>query len=209
MSLPITIDTESLAGIDLSPLKKYVDWSPNAQYFTEPAGKEHYRLIAHICSQLPKGSKVIDIGTYTGASALAASYNKDVQVVTYDIHDHLPTSKPSIRDVSNIQVRIKNCLFDMEEISKAALVILDVDPHDGIQEEEILDSLLNQESSPFTGLLLLDDTRLNAGMHNFYNATVKKMSPQFDALDITEYGHFSGTGLLFDATRFAVTTFNG
>ena len=204
MKTNVTIDTQSLADIDLSPLQQYVDWNPNAKYFDQPAGQEHYRLIAHICSQLPKGSTVVDIGTYTGASALAASYNEDINIITYDILDHLPApkTKPCIRDRPNIDVRVSNCLFDMEQISGATLVILDVDPHDGIQESEILDALISQK---FTGMLLLDDIHLNDGMKTFYDDTVKTLAPDFAAVpDITPHGHFSGTGLLYYVDKFDV-----
>jgi predicted O-methyltransferase YrrM len=210
MKTHVTIDSKSLSAIELGPLKKYVDWSPNSQYFLEPAGKEHYRLIAHVCSQLPKGSLVVDIGTYTGASALAASYNENIRVVTYDIVDHMPSSttrssskKPTIKNRPNIDVRVGNCLLDMAEIGKdAALVILDVDPHDGIQETEITESLV---SHGFSGVLMLDDTNLNHGMRDFYDTTINQLAPRFAAVaDITAHGHFSGTGLLYDTENFDV-----
>lgn len=206
MKTHVTIDAQSLVDIDLEPLKQFVDWTPNSQYFTEPAGREHYRLIAHISNQLPKGSTIVDLGSYTGQSALAASYNEEIRVITYDIVDHMPTNKRCIRDRPNIDVRIGNCLLDMEEISKATLVILDVDPHDGIQEAEITESLI---SHGFSGILLMDDINLNRGMQEFYDTTVTQLAPQFAAVeDITVHGHFSGTGLMYDTSNFEVTVSN-
>lgn len=202
----IKIDAPSVAAMDLGPLGRYVEWSPNSQYFEGAPGQEHYRLIAYLSSQLPSGSLIVDIGTYHGQSAVAASFNENVKVVTYDIYDHLPNNKDTARNKPNIEIRVGNCLMDMEDIAvRASMVILDVDPHDGIQESEIVDSLIAQHG--YKGMLLMDDVGLNKGMRDFYNDTVEKYvdSHGYRALDLTSVGHFSGTGMLFDPTTYDVS----
>lgn len=189
------VDAKQLAAIDLSPLREYVEWTPNSKYFEGAAGQEHYRLIAHLSSQLPDGSVIVDIGTYHGLSAVGASFNEKVRVITYDIFDHLPTSKKTARDRSNVEIRVGNCLMDMEKIAReAALVIIDIDPHDGVQEDELVDSLVVRHA--YRGMLLLDDVNLNSGMREFYTETANKLTKYgYQVEDLTDVGHFSGTAV--------------
>ncbi len=85
-----------------------------------------------------------------------------------------------------------DCVNNMDEIVKSDFIVLDIDPHDGIEETRILEAL---EKNNYKGIVLLDDINLNPGMKNFWK-------------DITEYGHWSGTGIvIFDSNRFDIKTF--
>lgn len=194
----IEINKDLLNAWDLSSVIKYTEWNEkNAQYFNLEAGKEHYRVLGYIADQVDS-PVCIDIGTYYGFSALAlASSGKSV--ITYDVCDWIPdedvealTSKTH----KNIKGKIMNCEYDMEEIIKSDFVVLDVDPHDGIQEVEILGVL---EKSGFKGIVLLDDIHLNDAMKQFWNSIKQKK------IDITQYGHWSGSGLvIFDPERYEI-----
>lgn len=161
----------------------------NHKYFVKEKG-EHYKLISYLSRQCPDGSTVIDIGTFLGFSALALANNQAVSVVTYDIAECVVPPRPSILDVSNIEYRVKDCMEDIELLLDAPLVVLDVDPHDGVQEKHMIGMLLKHG---YKGLVLCDDIHLNSGMKNFWDWVPMKK------IDLTEYGHFSGTGvIIFD-----------
>jgi hypothetical protein len=189
---------EKVNDIDLNDLYKYTKWSPFERYFKLDMGKEHYKLLAFLSKQCEDGDTIYDIGTFQGYSALALSYNSKVNVVTYDLVNHITTVLPSPKDVQNIQFKIADCTNanELKELAKAPLIFLDVDPHDGVQEPQIFTALQN---AGFRGILLLDDIHLNEGMRKFWDwVPLKKY-------DITKYGHFSGTGLVvFDESQYNV-----
>ena len=55
------------------------------------------------------------------------------------------------------------------------------------------------EKIGYKGLVLLDDTKLNEGMVTFWNSITQ------EKLDISDYGHWSGTGIVnFDPSRFEI-----
>lgn len=190
MSLNITITKSELDELDISRCEKMISWCPTSQYFNKPSGSEHYRLFAYISKCLPNDSIVIDIGTYYGMSAAALSYNKNVNVKTYDIYDNITDDSNinTIRNEHNIEYLIRNCCDDVQTLNSATVIVLDVDPHYGIQEREIIDKI---RESGFKGILFCDDIHLNDGMKSFWNDIPERKK------DITEYGHWSGTGVVF------------
>jgi predicted O-methyltransferase YrrM len=184
------IVSSDVNNIDISDLYKFADYHDNYQYFKIEKG-EHYKLISYLAKQCPDNSILIDIGTYLGYSALALSINKNTNVITYDIQDCvLKGDFSTINDVSNIERRTKNCMEDMEELIKAPLIVLDVDPHDGQQEKDIINKLIEHK---YKGIVLCDDIHLNRPMIDFWNWVPLKK------IDLTKYGHLSGTGaIIFD-----------
>lgn len=177
--------------IDLTHLHKYVDWAPNnhSQYLLHPAGNEHYQLLAYLATQLRPGESVLDIGTFYGYSAAAFAYNPAIRVITYDIIDCILSQKKdlSIHDIPNIDVRIGDYKEKIEELYTCPIVFLDVDPHDGIQEKEIVREFIR---NGFDGIMICDDIYLNDAMRNFWNSIPLKK------IDITKYGHWTGTGVI-------------
>ena len=158
--------------------------------------------MALLASQCDAGETIYDIGTYLGFSSLALSFNQNTKVVTYDICDCFHAKKEgqlSAKDISNITFKIGDCteLDEITEIAKAQLVVLDVDPHDGIQEKEIYTAL---KDAGFKGILVCDDINLNPPMKEFWDwVDLKKY-------DISKYGHWSGTGIVvFDDTQYDIT----
>lgn len=177
-----------VAAQDLSALYPYAKYHEFFPFFMKGPGQEHYSLLAHLSKQCSPGSTVLDIGTFTGFSALALAANPDIKVITYDLVDNIPNDgTPTIRQVPNIDYRIQNCLEDIETMLKAPLISLDVDPHDGMQEVEIITSLIR---AGYKGIVVCDDIYKNDGMKAFWNwVPLKKV-------DVSRYGHWSGTGIV-------------
>lgn len=182
--------------VDLSGLKQYIDWCPTyAKYFVDDVGREHYKLLGHLTSQLPDGSTVVDLGTLNGSSALALASNPNIKVATYDIVNNLPDpdKAKSVLHVPNIEFRLKDGIQDMNEyIEKTPLIFLDVDPHDGVQEKRFFELLIENN---YKGIVVCDDIHLNADMDALWNWIPKPK------IDVTKYGHWSGTGIvMFDTS---------
>ncbi len=147
-------------------------------------GEEHYILLSALSNYF-NFYKILDIGTYKGLSALALSYNKTNKVITYDIEDCYQVDFPS-----NVEYRLcKNPenIFDIPDLYETKMILLDIDPHDGIQEQRFYEYLMD---SRYDGILVLDDIHLNDGMKKFWN------NIEHEKFDLTEIGHWSGTGLV-------------
>jgi hypothetical protein len=185
----IALDKARIDSCELASLETFATGSSNSSFFDQPAGKEHYRLLAYL-STLPyvaESGHIVDIGTYFGLSALACSYNIDNRVTTYDIYDWYEDKVNPVTARPNVAVRIKDCVNDMAEISRCKLVVLDIDPHNGKEETRIMASLAKHN---FRGILVLDDIHLNAQMQAFWDAIA------MPKIDVTSVGHWSGTGLV-------------
>lgn len=195
----IVLSSSVLNAIDMDGYKQYVQWTKVGDYFDKPAGSEFYRLLAHLARQMPAGSSLVDIGTYCGLSALALSMNEACDVSTYELYDQIPESSDNvttIRDVGNITYKIKDALTDADVLSAAKIIVLDVDPHDGVQETEIMAAL---RGMGYTGLVVLDDIKLNDQMKTFWDNIPERK------YDLTQYGHWSGTGVVCFSPEYTFT----
>jgi hypothetical protein len=187
--MQIRIDP-AVHSVDLTPMLRYTAWHANTQYFLRPPGQEHYRLLAHIATQFEDGSCFADLGTLLGFSALALALNPAHRVLTYDIADWIPNGDiPTAKDVPNIERRLQNCLAvqALADIAACPFIVLDVDPHNGMQETAIIQVLM---SSQYQGVVLADDIHLNENMRAFWQWVPQKK------IDVTRYGHGSGTGII-------------
>lgn len=173
-------------SVDMHSLDKFLEGiSHGYDWFYDKPGSNHYQLLAYLSLQLPKGSKVVDCGTYRGLSALALSYNPDIEVVTYDIKDHV--FEP-IKKRKNIEFKIMSCNDDIENILDANFIFLDIDPHDGVKEEAFM-NLLTEHG--YKGCVIADDIRaMHIGIGLWW---VNMKLPKEDWSDI---GHATGTGLI-------------
>ena len=195
--MKLFITNKILDELDMKTYSRYVSWCPgiHSTIFFEKSGTEHYRLLSYLSKHLPKASTIVDIGTFYGASALAFSMNTDVHIITYDIVDNItPDNRirnehvDTIYDIENIQSRIKDCTEDISVLSSARIIFLDVNPHDGIKELDLLNKI---RQSGFRGILLVDDIHLNKEMNAFWNSIPERKK------DVTKYGHWSGTGIVY------------
>lgn len=196
------------AAITALPFESAVAASVNAfpitpaEFYGAP-GREHYRLLAYLASQM-NGQTIIDIGTHKGGSALALSVNPTNTIYSFDIQRKAP-----LRDLPNLSFELAN-LWDpvvrkhwAPKLLSAALIVLDIDPHDGPMEFEFYEWL---RDSGFKGLLLCDDIWYFKPMRDNFWFKV----PTEHKLDITALGHWSGTGLIaFGPQPYTWETFVG
>ena len=195
MPFVFTID-DTVNDVDLTPYKHLTTWHENTVYWDSVAGYDMYKLLAFLSKQLPQGTKVLDLGTYLGMSALALATNPGVIVYTYDIVDCIRKDVPSILNVPNIFPVIKNGIDDLHLQVDCPLIIMDVDPHDGKQERVIIQKLMDLN---YAGMVLCDDIHISQDMKNFWNDVPLKK------IDVTKYGHVTGTGIIvFDPATIDV-----
>ncbi len=166
----------------------------NSEYY-ESAGKEHYKLLAYLSLQF-NNKIIIDIGTHKGYSASALGYNNTNTVYTFDICDKLSTDEKNVMWYNNNVIFNTDNLFDNNILNKwkdtilnSSLIFLDIDPHDGYDEYEFYKWL---KESDYKGILILDDIWYFKNMRD--NLWFK--IPSEYKLDLTEIGHWSGTGLV-------------
>lgn len=172
------------------------------EFYGQP-GREHYRLLATLASKLTN-SLILDIGTHMGSSALALSVNPTNRILSFDIQRKTP-----LRDLPNVSFELAD-LWDPDvrtfwepTILKAAMIVLDIDPHSGTPEYEFYQWL---KSKNYRGLLVLDDIWYFKGMRDNFWLKV----PAADKLDISPLGHFSGTGVIaFQPQPFQFETLLG
>ena len=178
-------------------LNRYLSLIPKKQdkiWFNEWPG-EHYKLLAGIC-KVKKPKLVLEIGTWRGLGALALSiYSKSV--ITYDI-----LSLNSISNsINNLLINRKNIeqiigdlsesnfySMEIEKIRKADIIFID-GPKNYVFEKIMIDKLLIDMKSG--SLLIIDDIR-------FVNMLSIWESIKKPKIDLAEFGHISGTGVVFN-----------
>jgi hypothetical protein len=191
MQHKLQIIVAALDSIDLKDLWAYANWHPFFQFFNNKAGDEHYRLLSNFSWQFPPNTVLADIGTSCGFSALALAHNPNVKVITYNIEDGIGKQTCSMYDKTNIEPRIKNCLEDIDELVKCPFILLDT-AHEGDFERQLITAL---KCSGYKGVVMCDDIHLNRAMIDFWNWVPLKK------LDVSEYGHWSGTGIIIFDTN--------
>lgn len=178
------IKNVDLDSIDMLKLSNHINLDEHKNYYLSSSGKEHYRLLSYL-SINNFSENYLDIGTYKGLSALSLSTNKNSKVHTFNIKDEL-----------DIDIKPKNINFYIDDILKeeyidiilsSKLIFLDT-LHDGIFERDFINHL---SAINYKGALLLDD------IHYFYGLKCVWEEINKEKYDITEIGHFSGTGLIY------------
>lgn len=192
----MTILTISKKGIEeewIADLSKYQEgWcKPNFMSWDKEAGVTEYKLYSYLTNQV-RGTVVLDIGTLFGGSALALSNDPRKTVISYDLMK-IETHEPGALEKDNIILRVANFMEDTIDYALIDLIVIDVDPHDGLQEPPMVEFIVNQG---FEGLILLDDIHLSPEMEQMWN------NFEYEKHDATEIGHFSGTGILNIGQKF-------
>jgi len=172
-------------------------------------GKEHYKLLCCISEQIKSGI-IVDIGTHNGNSAVSLGYsmfnNNDVKIYSFDIKNLLMPSCKEFFDTYSVNYSLENIFEEhvrekyKDVLLSSKLIMVDIDPHDGILEYEIYKWL---EEHNYQGFILYDDIFLKKGhVANNYNKTVNDMItfwnkiPEKNRINLTDIGHWSGTGLV-------------
>jgi predicted O-methyltransferase YrrM len=186
---------EKANTIDLSHLSKRLSSPP---YYPEIWPGEHYKLLAGFVSVL-KPKVIIEIGTATGLSALALKEKlpKDGKVHTFDLFSYQQDSQTVLKESDFSDHRLLQHVDDLSQsqtmkqyspiLREASLIFIDA-THDGALEKKLLDMLCH---IPFDHpvYLLFDDIRVWSMLKMWREITLPK-------LDLTSFGHWSGTGIV-------------
>jgi hypothetical protein len=177
----ILINTE-VQKTDLSPVKDLI-WCDHKDF---DRITEHYPLLGYLSLQYPDGSKFLDIGTRRGASAVSMSLNPKVDVDSYDITncgtaDHIKAD--------NIAFHIGNLWDDLNQVLNRDVILLDIDPHVGTLEMELVQFLKDND---WRGVLIIDD---------ICDPPWRAMRQMWEKIDVVKYdvtsiAHASGTGIV-------------
>jgi hypothetical protein len=175
----IKISKKNVKELDIDHLK---DMALNPNDWLH-AGQCEYKLYAYL-STFFNNTNILDIGTRTGGSALALSYNSNNQVISYDLSEQGASSIKKENITWKIQNFMDDETLDWDNIS---IIMIDVDPHDGVQERVMMDWLREKE---WKGILIHDD------IGELWPETQKMWNeiPE-EKFDVTQIAHFAGTGL--------------
>jgi hypothetical protein len=165
--MKIEIIKEHVKNLDVGHLR---DMSLNQNDWL-PAGQSEYRLYAYLSTFFNK-STILDIGTRTGGSALALSYNPTNQVISYDLIEQGASSINKDNITWKIMDFMEDDTLDWDNIP---IVMIDVDPHDGAQERVMMDWLRDKGWPDIQ--LMWDEI------------------PE-EKFDVTDIAHMSGTGIV-------------
>ena len=149
---------------------------------------EHYYAILVHLSTYFTDSVIVDLGTHRGGSAAALSYNNSNEVYTFDIAIN-DEATSLFEQYENITYLIGNCIennwtgqpqifplglriralkSEREIFLSSELIFLDVDPHDGIQEQRVLEFLIENN---WKGIMVCDDIEpQHESMHEWWNS---------------------------------------
>ena len=159
---------------------------------------EHYKLLRAIVQETKPGL-VLEIGTYTGLSALAmiAALPPGSELVTVDIipWDRIPGSYLRPSDFAEGMLRQIVCDLGQREVAEkhaallrnADLIFVDA-AKDGVFEYRLMQQIKSVGLKP-GALLIWDDIR-------FWNMLRLWREIRQPKLDLTSFGHWSGTGLV-------------
>jgi hypothetical protein len=199
MSKKIKIVKNEVKNFNLGDLPNYNKDFNNPDWWNweEPSGKSEYRLYAYLSHKV-NNTTILDVGTRLGSSALALSSNPKNKVISYDLV-HWESQEKIKKD--NIEFKVMDFTKDTSiDYSKVDIIMIDVDPHDGLQEPIMINYL---KSIGWEGILLLDDIDPNQSypwveMLEMWN----KISEE--KYDVTDIGHYSGTGLVNIGNKFEI-----
>ena len=170
----------------------------NPPFWPEVWPGEHYKLLAGIVAEIaPK--TVVEIGTAAGLSALAMlqTLPTNASLHTFDIipWDQFPDT--CLQKGDFVEGRLQQWIGDVGDVevmrqhaglfSCADFIFID-GPKDGIFEQKLLDQFCSMELAG-RPLLLFDDIRV-------WNMLAIWRRIKKPKLDLTSFGHWSGTGLV-------------
>jgi len=168
----------------------------------------YYIILSHLSTYFDD-SILVDLGTHTGKSAAALSFNKSNVVYTYDIRTQ-DEAVQRVNEEGNIRYIIGDCISDnwtgmamlpgvepksdKEIFLSSKLIFLDVDPHDGQKEDLVTKFLV---SNNWKGIMICDDIGLGTepGKQNAYPSMRDWfLSVDLPKYNISEHRYAAGTG---------------
>jgi predicted O-methyltransferase YrrM len=159
---------------------------------------EHYKLLAGLVGELG-AARVIEIGTSTGMGTLAISQAlpPEGRVTTFDIVPWVEFKQTWLKDADFAGGRIVQAVADIAtpgEIARHGKLFQDSDlifvdgPKDGVTEQKFIEALASLPL-PKNPIVMFDDIRVL----NMIGIWRRLDRPK---LDITSFGHWSGSGLV-------------
>lgn len=193
--LDIALESARLArGVAVSDVSSRMRTSP---LYPEVWPGEHYKLLAGLVMAL-KPACVVEIGTSTGLSALALKkfLPPRARLATFDILEWRRFGDTCLREEDFADGRLVQHVSDLsvaaeaerhaELLRSADLVFID-GPKDGVMERRLLKNF-GDVGLKDGALLVFDDIRLWNMLGIWRELPLPK-------LDMTSFGHWSGTGL--------------
>jgi predicted O-methyltransferase YrrM len=167
-------------------------------YYPDVWPGEHYRLLAALVS-ICQPRVIVEIGTSTGLSALAMRQfmPSGARLVTFDVipWDKFPDTCLRAEDFENGalmqmigDVSDSRVMRQHEDLFRSSDIIFADGPKDGRFERLLLDRLMELKL-PQRPLLVFDDIRVWNMLRIWREVRLPK-------LDVTSFGHWSGTGLI-------------
>jgi hypothetical protein len=165
---------------------------------------DHYRLLSGLLSALNDKSSInsiVDIGTHYGTGTrVMLDYAPEAKVTTFDVTawDKFPTTFLQESDFVSNGGRLTQYLENLQHtdvFNKHKELLINADfimcdgPKDGVFEESFISKLASLSFPNKPRFLLLDDIRFTTEMPLWRRI----QSPK---IDLTSFGHFSGTGLV-------------
>ena len=181
---------------ELPDLSRRID--ADSHDFTRVWPGEHYRLLAALVKLL-QPERVLEIGTFRGLSALALKkfLPSAGKIVTFDVVPWKSLSDTCLRPEDFEDDRLRQQIGDLSDtavfelhrslIQQTELLFVD-GAKDGVFERKLLQQLETVDfHKPL--LLVIDDIR-------FWNMLAIWQDIARPKLDLTSFGHWSGTGLV-------------
>jgi len=151
---------------------------------------EHHPLLTKI-SKEHKNSIIVDIGTHLGASAYSLSREPSNRIYSFDILHKRPLPR-----IPNVSYHLDNLMSPegrekwRDILLQSSLILLDIDPHNGVLEYEFYEWLRDNN---YRGFMMCDGIWYFENMRkNFWYKI-----PYEHKIDVTDQGHtLAGTGII-------------
>lgn len=179
-----SLTNEFIDSFDLSHLEKLGFRMQNNLLY--PPGNSPFKLYAYL-STLFNNKIILDIGTEYGNSALAFSYNENNKIISYNILEQGASNISKENIIWKVMDFRNDDTIDYDNVE---IICIDVDPHDGKQEVEMIQFLKDRK---WSGILLLDDIHKDQQMDDFWSSLDFSDDVKYD---ISSIGHSSGTGVI-------------
>jgi hypothetical protein len=190
-SVNIIIDKNKIKNTNTEKIYKTVEYFYSGWNMTP--GKSEYLLYSYL-SDYFENTIILDIGTGGGGSSKAFGLNLKNKIISFDL-----SQRTEIPPSDNIEYRHGEFIEDQTiDYSKVSIIMIDVDPHDGLKEPIMLDYL---KKINWSGLLLLDDIKCDRflELEKYWNTLNE------EKYDLTDIGHDSGTGLINFGKKHTIT----
>jgi hypothetical protein len=178
------IDLSKVVNYDMSEL---YHWYPNTPEKDLADIGEHYKFLNYISTEIVDQGLILDGGSRIGMSALALGKSKQNIVRGYDLR---AVKFPFNHMYPNVSFFCQNLLAEeLNIIMNSDLILVDLDPHDGVQERIFYYML---KGMGYKGITIWDDISFAdfPGMIEFWNRV------DLPKWNVQKAAHKTGTGII-------------